>query len=82
MTVMHDTVKADTRTHAEPAPLIAVTDLGDNAVNLTVRVWCDAGNYWPLKFDLTKTLKEHLDAAGVSIPYPQRTVHLVNPSPE
>ena len=80
MSTMLEAIKADDRAHADPAPFIGVTDLGDNAVNLTVRVWCDAANYWPLKFDLTKTLKEKLDAAGITIPYPQRTVHLVQES--
>jgi small conductance mechanosensitive channel len=77
MTAIVDTIKADDRAHADPAPFIGVTDLGDNSVNLTVRVWCDAANYWPLKFDLTKKVKEQLDAAGITIPYPQRTVHLI-----
>ncbi len=77
MAAMHKTIAADDRAHGDPEAFVGVTDLGDNSVNLTVRVWCDAGNYWPLKFDLTKALKEQLDAAGISIPYPQRTVHVV-----
>jgi small conductance mechanosensitive channel len=80
MTAILDTVKADERAHADPEPFIGVTDLGDNSVNLTIRVWCDAANYWPLKFDLTKKVKEQLDAAGITIPYPQRTVHMVQES--
>jgi len=70
-------IAADERAHGEPAPLIAVTELGDSSVNLVVRVWCDAGNYWPLKFDLTKGIKERLDADGITIPFPQRDVHLI-----
>ena len=78
MTTINDLIAADERVHAEPASLVAVTDLGDNSVNFTVRMWCDAANYWPLKFDMTKKIKEGLDAAGVTIPFPQRTVHIVN----
>ncbi|MDD9904209.1 MAG: mechanosensitive ion channel family protein [Rhodospirillaceae bacterium] len=57
--------------------MVAVTDLGDNSVNFTVRVWCNGADYWGVKFDMTKAIKEALDGAGVNIPYPQRTVHLV-----
>jgi len=77
MAAILDVTGADERVHAEPAAMVAVTELADSSVNLAVRVWCDAGNYWPLKFDLTKTIKERLDAEQISIPYPQRTVHMV-----
>lgn len=72
-----DEINADTRALKDPAPQIAVVELGDNAVQLTVRVWCQSGDYWPLRFDLLKRLKERLDTDGVSIPYPQRTVHVI-----
>jgi len=70
-------ITSDARSHKEPAPLIAVTELADSSVNLVIRVWCNAGDYWPLKFDLTKAIKERLDADGISIPFPQRDVHLI-----
>ena len=56
---------------------MAVSELADSSVNLTVCVWCDAGNYWPLKFDLTKALKQRFDAEGLTIPFPQRDVHVI-----
>lgn len=74
-------VEADGRVLQDPAPMIAVTELGDSAVNLTVRVWCNAGDYWPLRFGLNKSLKERFDADQISIPYPQRTLHLVGGAP-
>ena len=40
-------------------------------------VWCNAADFWGLKFDLTKNLKKRMDAEGITIPYPQRTVHMV-----
>jgi small conductance mechanosensitive channel len=73
-------ISGDERSHKEPAPLIAVTELADSSVNLVIRVWCDAGNYWPLKFDLTKAIKERLDADGITIPFPQREVHMAKAS--
>jgi small conductance mechanosensitive channel len=72
-----DEINADSRALKDPEPQIAVVELGDNAVQLTVRVWCQSGDYWPLRFDLLKRLKERLDTDGISIPYPQRTVHLL-----
>lgn len=69
--------KKDSRVMSDPEPMAAVTDLGDSAVNFTVRVWCNAADYWPLKFDLTKNLKNRMDTEGITIPYPQRTVHTV-----
>jgi small conductance mechanosensitive channel len=69
-------VAADPRVLAEPAPQIAVGALGDSAVELVVRPWCAAADYWDLRFDLTRRLKEGLESAGCSIPYPQRDLHL------
>ena len=54
----------------------AVSELADSSVNLVVRVWCASGDYWPLKFALTKALKERFDAEGISIPYPQQQIHM------
>ena len=70
-------IGGDARIHRDPAPMIAVNELADSSVNLVVRFWCNAGDYWPLKFDLTKAIKERLDKDGITIPYPQRQVHMV-----
>ncbi len=67
----------DARVLQDPAPMVVVGELGDNSVNLTIRVWCQAGDYWGVKFDLTKAFKQRFDGEGISIPFPQRTVHLV-----
>jgi small conductance mechanosensitive channel len=73
---LHGVIAKDERVHHEPEPMIVVGNLGDSAVDLTIRLWCAAGDYWPLKFDMTKAFKEALDKAGISIPFPQRDVHL------
>jgi len=70
-------IGAEGRIHADPEPMVVVGELADNSVNIIIRVWCDAGNYWPLKFDMTKAIKEALDKADISIPFPQRVVHMV-----
>lgn len=68
-------MRSDDRVLAEPEPLVAVSELG-GSVNLVVRPWCKKEDYWGLRFDMMRTLKEQLEAAGCSIPYPQRDVHL------
>ena len=70
-------VKADSRVLGDPEPMAVVGNLGESSVDLTIRVWCNAGDYWPLKFDLTKALKQRFDQEGISIPFPQRTLHMV-----
>jgi len=75
MDVFKGLIAADERAHKTPEPVVVVSNLGDSSVDITIRVWCDAGNYWPLKFDLTKAFKEGLDGAKINIPYPH--VHLV-----
>lgn len=60
----------------EPEPTVAVDSLGDSAVSLIVRPWCATDDYWPLRRDLTRQLKEEIEADGLSFPYPQRDVHV------
>lgn len=69
-------VREDARVLDDPAPQVMVSGLGDNAVTLNLRCWTKAGDYWALLFDTTKSVKQRLDGAGISIPYPQRDVHL------
>jgi small conductance mechanosensitive channel len=66
----------DDRVLTEPGPAIMVSSLGDNAVNITVRAWVKAADYWPVYFATTERVKLAFDAAGISFPFPQRTVHL------
>ena len=55
---------------ADPEPWVRLTNLGESSVDLTARLWCKADDYWDLKFDLTKRIKEAFDREGISIPYP------------
>ncbi|MEW5772346.1 MAG: mechanosensitive ion channel domain-containing protein [Thermodesulfobacteriota bacterium] len=61
---------------ADPAPQVAVAELADSSVNLVVRPWVATADYWDVRFSLTEAIKRALDQAGVSIPFPQRDVHL------
>ncbi|MDH3206816.1 MAG: mechanosensitive ion channel [Gemmatimonadota bacterium] len=75
-----DVVAADPRVLDDPVTVVAVHELGDSSVNLVVRPWVTVADYWPTRWDLTRAIKEQLEAAGCSIPFPQRDVHLHQPS--
>ncbi len=70
--IILDLAQADDRVHDDPAPWVRVTNLGDSSVDLTARLWCDADDFWDLKFGMTKTVKEAFDKGGISIPYPHQ----------
>jgi small conductance mechanosensitive channel len=76
MQVIQKVVDGDSRCHKDPAPQIVVGNLGESSVDIIARVWADAGDYWPLKFDLTKAFKQAFDENGITIPYPQRDLHV------
>jgi small conductance mechanosensitive channel len=75
--VVGNVVKADARVLSDPAPMVVAGNLSESSVDFTIRVWCQSGDYWPLKFDLPKRLKQHFDAEKLTIPFPQRTLHMV-----
>jgi small conductance mechanosensitive channel len=62
----------------DPPPVVRVHELGDSSVNFVVRPWVETQNYWDVYWDVTRNVKERFDAEGVSIPFPQRDVHLHN----
>jgi len=80
MTAIDAAINTDDRVLKDPATMVAVSELADSSVNFTIRVWCNSGDYWPLKFDLTRGLKEKMDAENISITYPQQTVHNIQQS--
>ncbi|MGE0653342.1 MAG: mechanosensitive ion channel family protein [Alphaproteobacteria bacterium] len=78
--IILEILAADERVNPEPAPALMVSGLGDSAVEIQLRVWCLASDYWPLRFDLTRRIKEAFDTGGISIPFPQRTIHMAKGS--
>ena len=74
--VIESVIADDARPLAEPPAQIVVGELADSSVNIVVRIWVRADDYWPLKFDFTKRFKERFDAEGISIPFPQQDVHM------
>jgi len=74
-------VTSDARVLKDPEPMSFVATLGESSVDLTARGWVATADYWPTFFDLTRKSKTELEAAGFSIPFPQRDLHIVE-SPE
>ena len=73
---LEELISSDERILAEPAPLVAVDQLGDNSVNFIVRPWVANANYWPVRWELTEKVKQGFDERGFTIPYPQRDVYV------
>lgn len=73
-------IREDQRVLSDPAPQIAVAELADSSVNLVARPWTKKEDYWGVKFDITRKVKEEFDANGIEIPFPQRTVHMLSES--
>ena len=61
---------------SNPEPIIQVHELGDSSVNFVVRPWVKTADYWNVYWDITRAVKERFDAEGISIPFPQRDVHV------
>lgn len=78
MKIIDEILDADARILAEPARTVAVGQLADSSVNLVVRPWVNAADYWGVHFDFHKKCKQAFDAAGIEIPFPQRVVRMVN----
>ena len=74
--VIDEVMNADERILKDPAPTVGLVELGDNSVNIVVRPWVNAADYWGVYFDLNENMKLRFDKEGISIPYPQRDVHL------
>lgn len=77
---LEEVVTSDERILPDPAPVVAVHELGDNSVNLVVRPWVKSADYWQTRWDLIERIKLDFDEKGFNIPYPQRDVHLHNES--
>jgi len=69
---------ADPRVLKDPAPTVWTDSLGDSAVYLLLRAYTSTDNFWPAQTDLLRAVKENFDAEGISIPFPQRDIHIVS----
>ena len=74
--ILEALTQEDERILADPAPQVAVSELGDSSVNFVVRPWVKSADYWGVKFDFTEAVKLRFDQEGISIPFPQMDVHV------
>ncbi len=74
--ILEDILRAHPLVLDEPAPVIKLHELADSSVNFVCRPWAKTSDYWTVYWDVTQQVKERFDAEGVSIPFPQRDVHV------
>lgn len=74
--ILAKVLEDDPRILKDPAPQIAMLELADSSVNFVVRPWVIASNYWSVYMDTHEAVKKAFDANNISIPYPQRDVHV------
>jgi small conductance mechanosensitive channel len=77
--ILEDIVSRHERVLDDPEPMVKLSELGDSSVNFVVRPWCSTADYWDVRFDITRQVKLRFDEAGISIPFPQRDVHIHHP---
>ena len=70
-----DSINKDSRILQDPAPFVELSALADSSVNITVRVWVNASDYWAVNFDMNKNVYATFNEKGISFPFPQLTVH-------
>ena len=80
--VLRDIIAADERVLKDPAPNVAVTAMGESSIDILFRPWFNTSDYWGAYWDMVETIKKRFDAEGISIPFPQRDVHLIQAKAE
>ncbi|MBT5874247.1 MAG: mechanosensitive ion channel [Candidatus Latescibacteria bacterium] len=73
---LNEVLASDERILKDPEWTVAVVEMGDSSVNFVVRPWVKTADYWGVYFDITEAIKKRFDADGISIPFPQRDVHV------
>jgi small conductance mechanosensitive channel len=79
--ILSDIVRSHELVLAEPEPDIRLHTLGESSVDFIVRPWAMTSDYWTVYWDITRAVKQRFDAEGISIPFPQRDVHLIQEKP-
>ncbi len=74
--VLRNIVSQHPKVLPEPIPTIALMEFGESSINFVVRPWCKTEDYWTVYFEINEGVKEAFDAQGITIPFPQRDVHL------
>jgi len=74
--IIEEILSKESRILPEPEPTILVLELGESSIDLAVRPWVKKEDYWKVRSDILQTIKETFDERGISIPYPQRDIHV------
>lgn len=75
--VIREVLAEESRLLREPEATVGLLSLGDSSVDFAVRPWVKSSDYWPVYFELQEAMKKRFDREGISIPFPQRDVHLL-----
>jgi small conductance mechanosensitive channel len=78
--ILNDILRSHDKILDDPEPVVRLHTLGESSVDFVVRPWVKIDDYWDVYWDVTKTVKLRFDAEGISIPFPQRDVHVYNNS--
>ena len=73
--IIMEVINKDSRILKDPAPFVELGALADSSVNITVRVWVNAADYWGVNFNMNKNVYATFNEKGISFPFPQLTVH-------
>ena len=76
--VLQEIIESHEKVLAEPEPIVRLHELADSSVNFIVRPWVKKEDYWDVYWDITRAVKMRFDEEGISIPFPQRDVHVYN----
>jgi small conductance mechanosensitive channel len=79
--VLTDIVTNHDKVLKTPEPVVRLHELGESSVKFVVRPWAKTGDYWDVYWDITREVKRRFDEEGLSIPFPQRDVHLYHATP-
>jgi small conductance mechanosensitive channel len=79
--ILQSILEDDDRILNDPAPVVMMLELADSSVNFAVRPWVVSADYWAVRADVLERSKQTLEDAGLSIPYPQRDIHLIGQVP-
>lgn len=74
--IINGILATDTRVKRDPAIFIGLGEMADSSINLTVRAWVNAEDYWDVFFDTNEKIYHEFNAGGINIPFPQMDVHL------
>lgn len=77
-----EVIKNDSRILTDPEPTIMISELADSCVNIAVRPWVNSADYWNVRSDMLENVKLSFDKNGISIPFPQRDLHIISTSPD